>query len=545
MKQSTNHMHPRNRPSTGLGPAATLLLVIGLAVPTAVHAQGDPAPVPPTKAAPAANTAAPAAPPAPTPTPPSIDPAPADTSVDAMSLTQILEVAVQQKPSLEQATIDVEIAEAAMLQALGLDDWILDATGSWVSTRQETLNLESNTFALEGNLSRRLSTGGTLRLHADSSYSRGTLNAQDFGIYQHTVSAQLSQPLWRGRGKQITYAERDRARNTRDAAALDRRVQAIAAVREVVSAYWELAYAWRDLEIRKSGLALTQERLRNTQAGIDAGAIAPIEALAVQQSILASEGQILDAEQSISRRSLNLRQLAGLEIGLHDLDMRVSAPASLPEHSFDVDALLVRAMAGSPTLARLQVLERGAKLEVELAENGLLPELDLVVSFGPTGSDGNPGRALINMVSFDDLEMSANLTYRRSLQRRATKGSYAQARARLRKQVIGTKDVEAQITVQLVLAAKRAQTAQKRFELGARAIDLAKQNVEAEKSRFELGGATNFDVLQRQDELQQAQLQQARSLIDFLDALAQLDAITGDILSVYGIALDPALARSE
>jgi outer membrane protein TolC len=478
----------------------------------------------------------PATPPAATPaTPPAGSTAPGANTV---TLAQVLEVAVRQKPSLEQASIDIDIAEAAMLEALGLDDWIVDATASWVSTRQEAFELESDTFTLQGNLSRRLSTGGTVRLHAETSYSRGSLGPMPFTIYEHTVSGQLQQPLLRGRGKKIAHARRTRTRIARDAAALARQVEAIAAVREVVAAYWQLAFSWRDLEIRQSSMELTRERLRNTQAGIDAGAVAPTERLAVEQSIVAREEAILGAELTISGQSLTLRRLAGMELGRNAIDLHVSAPLTLPERSFDIDALLARALEASPTLARLRTLEEDARLEVELTENGLLPELDLVLSVGPTGSADNPGTALKNMVSFEDLEMSASLTYRRSLQRRQAKGAHLRARAQLRKQLVSTRDVEAQIAAQLVVAVKQAQAARKRFELGARAIELANKNIDAEKARFELGRATNFDVLQRQDELEQAQLRQARALIDYLSALADIDALTGDILGSYGITLE-------
>lgn len=456
---------------------------------------------------------------------------------DSIDLAGVLQVAIQQRQTLQQAAIDVEVARASMYEALGLDDWIFDATGSWSSSRQVNFGLEVDTFFLGSNLSRRLPTGGTLVLHADTSLQTGTRDALTFDIYQHNVSARLEQPLWRGRGKRITYAQRRRTKLQRDSAVLAHRVAAIATVREVVNAYWELAYAWRDLEIRKSSLALSRERLKNTQAGIDAGAVAPVEALAVEQNIVSLEQDIIAAYQTISQRSVNLRRLAGLEIGRHAIDMQVAAPLTIPARTFEMDALLARAFESSPTLAQLAVQEDSAKLEVELAENGLLPELALVLSVGPQGNADSPGKALTNLAKFDDVIFSANLTFRRSVQQRQAKGTAERVRAQLRRQRFSTADVKAQITSELVLAVKRAEAARKRFELGARAIELAEKNVEAEKARFELGGATNFDVLQRQDALQRVRLGQARALIDFLNAAAQVDALTGDILDTYGITL--------
>lgn len=522
MKQSTI--------ATGCA-SALVFLIWAAGAPMAAHAQGDDD-APGTSEAPGTATPATAGTPGTSPAGTAASP-----DIDSTDLAEVLQVAIQQRPTLQQAAIDVDIAKASMYEALGLDDWIFDATGTWSSSRQVNLNLETDVFFLGGNLSRRLPTGGTVLLHADTSLQTGTLNNAPFDIYQHNISARLDQPLLRDRGRRITYAQRRRAKLVRDAAVLFHRVTAIATVREVVNAYWELAYAWRDLEIRTSSLALSRERLKNTQAGIDAGAVAPVEALAVEQSIISIEQDIIAAYQTISQRSVELRRLAGLELGRYAIDMQVAAPLTIPARAFDTDALLARAFESSPTLARLAVLEDSAKLEVELAENGLLPELALVVSIGPQGNAETPGKALSNLATFDDLIFTASLTYRRSLQQRRATGTADRTRAQLRKQRFSTVDVKAQITSELVLAIKRAEAARKRFELGARAIELAEKNVEAEKARFELGNATNFDVLQRQDELQRVRLGQARALIDFLNAAAAVDALTGDILDTYGITL--------
>lgn len=485
--------------------------------------------------------------PAPDSPPPAIDadPAPPTSApADSLTLARVLEVAIRQKPSLEQAAIDVAIAEAAMLEVVGLDDWRFDATIGWSSARLQAFGLDQDAFSLEGNLSRRLSTGGTVSLHAETGYTRATTEGVTRETYAHTISASMAQPLLRGRGKRIAHAARRRSAMAREAAVLAHRMEAIVTVRQVISAYWELAYAWRDLEIRKNSLALARERLRNTQAAIDAGAVAPTEALAVEQGIVAREEAIISAEQALARLSLDLRRSAGLEISPTDIDLVVSAPATIAEREFDIRALVERALDASPTLARLRVLEKDAQIDVELAENGLLPELDLLVSVGPTGSADDPSTAAQRMIEFDDLTVSANLTYRQSIGKRQAKGASARAHARLHSQRVGTEDVKAQVIAALVLEVKRARAAKQRFDLGERAIELSRKNVQAEKDRFELGRATNFDVMQRQDELEQAQLRQARALIDFLDAVAAIDALTGDILDRYGITLEPVSGRS-
>ncbi|MBL0218976.1 MAG: TolC family protein [Myxococcales bacterium] len=73
--------------------------------------------------------------------------------------------------------------------------------------------------------------------------------------------------------------------------------------------------------------------------------------------------------------------------------------------------------------------------------------------------------------------------------------------------------------------------------LSRRAIELANENIKIETDRFNLGKSTNFDVLNRLEELRQAELRKTSALIDWHKAEAVVQALTGDILPTYGIAI--------
>ena len=75
------------------------------------------------------------------------------------------------------------------------------------------------------------------------------------------------------------------------------------------------------------------------------------------------------------------------------------------------------------------------------------------------------------------------------------------------------------------------------MQLSRTAIDLTQRNIKAETGRFELGKSSNFDVLLRQEEHTQARLRYARAAADYLRAAAFLEALTGEILTRYGIKM--------
>jgi outer membrane protein len=511
-------------------PASQPARAPGQPAPAPARAPGQPAPSP--SPAPSQSQAQPGAAPAPV--------APAD--VQQMRLSEVLAVTARQEPSLLRATIDVRIAEAAVLETAGIDDWVLQVSGGWRTQRVFAgVNALQNSFDLAADLSRSLSTGGILTLHADTGVANNPFGGDDSDFnYSHTVTAALTQPLWSGFGKKYARSAQARAAIARSAAELDLQQTAVTAVRQVIAAYWELAYAWRDLEIRRASLALGQEQLRNTQARIAAGAVAPTEALAVEQSIASREEAILLAHDSITERSLALRDLAGLEIGPGEVALWADAPLDISPQQLDINALLAQALAESPSLQALKVRRRDLELAVDLAEDETDPELDLSLLVGPSGSGTSAGEALEGLVKLREPTVNARLTLRHEFGQRTARGRLDAARARLEQFAIDIGLAETAIKRELILTVQQAETAQQRIVLTERVIELAKRNIEAERARFELGRATNFDVLQRQDELEQAQLRRARAVYDYLQALTAIDAITGNLLTRYGIELQPA-----
>jgi outer membrane protein TolC len=70
-----------------------------------------------------------------------------------------------------------------------------------------------------------------------------------------------------------------------------------------------------------------------------------------------------------------------------------------------------------------------------------------------------------------------------------------------------------------------------------RAIVLARRTLEIQKTRFLNGKATNFDIVLRLDELQQASVGRALAVSDALAAEVTIDALTGELLDRYHVRI--------
>jgi outer membrane protein TolC len=489
-------------------------------------------------------------------------PAAADTAERAnagptreLALAQTLEVAVRQTPALERAAIDVAVAEATALESLGLDDWIVTGTGAWSTTQREPVagnpfqSTGFDSYSLAAGVSRGLSTGGVVSVNADARRSETDFvvnfgEPSSFDQSSKEVSVGLNvgvtQPLLRGRGKKVARATQRQAAIARDAATLAGEVAAQDTVRDVINAYWELAYAAREIEIRTGSLELAKEQLRLTLFGIEAGAVAPTEALAVEQGIAVREEAILLAEIVVSERSLELRRLAGLEVGPGEIDIVATEPLVVSDREFDLDATLARALERNPALALIAKNGESARIEVEVTENGIKPVLDFAAGAGPEGNSSKTGDAFERLVKLQSFTLSASLTYRQELGNRGAKGAHERAVHKARRVTVDLAEAKRETAVAVVRAVNLVRSARKRIEVTGKAIALAEKNLENERTRFEAGDATNFDMLQRQDEIEQAKLSQTRAIVDYLEAVVVVDSLTADLLGRYGITITEA-----
>jgi outer membrane protein len=498
-----------------------------------------------------------------------------------MTLRAVLDAVVQQNPTLARSRSDVATAEADVLAAMGVDDWMLAVTGSWVSTRSERVEgepfqtLSSDSFAASAELSRELVTGGTLTLDLDGSYSDTTFGVisgpdtfvrYDASALSGSLIASINQPLLGGRGKRIARAEQRRTRVARDAAALQREISAFDTIREVVRMYWELAYASRAVAIQRGSLELAREQLRITEAAVRARVSSPSEILAVRHAIAVREQTVMLAEVQVSELSLSLRRLAGLEIGPGEIDITATdafaaqpatpgtgaAPGAAPGQpatgqapgqpapgaaAIDLDAAIERARTTNPRLALARTSTATAEIAEELAEDALRPRLDFNAQAGPTGNATEAGETLRQIGTFQAYTAGASLSYTSSFGQRQARGGSDRARADKQRARIDLADAERELTVSVVRAVDLVRMARKRIDVSELAVQLAEQNLASERTLFQAGEARNYDILARQDELAQALLSRERAIADYHQAVADLEALTGDLLPRHGVEL--------
>ena len=136
---------------------------------------------------------------------------------------------------------------------------------------------------------------------------------------------------------------------------------------QVQRAYWDLVFALRDEQNRIANLNLARENFRRTEAGVAAGASAPLERAEVQTELSNRESDLLIASQNVSVAENNLKLLI-LRDPLSPDWSAALVPTDQP--SFDSNPVnlqdaLTEARANRPELSRLRIQQEISDIDLK------------------------------------------------------------------------------------------------------------------------------------------------------------------------------------
>ncbi len=493
---------------------------------------------------------------------------------DTLELSEVLGLAIRDNIDLRSNAIDAGISEANVLAAQGAYDLLLTAglSGSASKTPQRgsqfTIATGSRALGANVGFSRRLETGGNISLRLDLGRSQQDQAANFFNAnagsttlstYRVSPTLTLTHPLLRGAGLKVGRAEINKAKLAVTQAEAAQLITAQNLVRDLVSAYWDVLAAHRDLQNKRNSVGLAGKQLERTKALVAAGRMAPVDAKSVEQALAARESDVLTAENTLLDRSLTLRTQMGQKFdGTDTLGVLPATDPVVRPRTVNVTDEIGRALAQNPQVRQIELSIASGRIDELVAANARLPQLDFSGSFVPTGrstdqtsdattgspgSEGNWGEAFKNFFNEEvrgngllaDWTVSGALSLTWDIRNRTARGRHESVKLQIRKAETNLEKTKQTVAAAVIRSANGLRTAGKVMEVAEISVELARENLAAEQARFEVGRSTNYDVLLRLDELDKSQAQALNAQISYLKALAQLQALSGEILPAYGL----------
>ncbi len=356
-------------------------------------------------------------------------------------------------------------------------------------------------------------------------------------VYNSDVSLSITQPLLQGFGVTINRAAIERARLGVARANYDFKAVVLAVVRNVESAYYNLAFAREQLAVRKFSLEVARTLLDENKARLNTGVATQLDVLQSEVGVANARRDLLLAQQSVTDEEDALLNLIG-RFAFNTRPGVVSLPETpAPDVSFDRSYAL--ALSNAPDYAASKVVAEQLKLDLAVAKNNRLPSLDLGAAIGHNGDDRESAGSAFNSATagqFYNWQVDLTLSIPWGL--RAERARYRQARTNLERQELSIQQLDQSLLLQVRAAVRAVETNRETVTVSALATELSRKQFETEKARYEAGLSTYRFVEDSRKDLDTARVNELLAKVNLRIALAELARLEGTSLERYKIKLE-------
>jgi outer membrane protein TolC len=475
---------------------------------------------------------------------------------ETLSAEQAVSRAAQNNPSLRAALLDARSAQYAAQAERGARDpnLVVSLQGehsetiarpglSGVATGADAASRSvANTISANAAVTYTTDIGTDLELGTrtgtnwnSTSWSGTPPLPNDLSLGpQYTAQAYLSarQPLLRGAGSDAQLASLRQAEAGARGAESRRVDSASQTALDVLSAYWELWYADRAVQVQEEALSVAQRlvndaKLRATTLGT--GSAVDVLQFTTQAASIADE--LSQARADRSGRAFELGRILGMQPReAAALDAAGDPPdwGPLPK----VDQLTAAVANDSPALAALRADIERAQVRVRAARNADKPRLDVFATgnVGTLWDDGSNfsvtgGRPTFGVLAGVELELPLG-SGRYSADAAGAQADLEAAQARYQAEVDGAKARVSSLAVNAGAAAEQV-------DLTTQTASAASQLAEAERQRLALGTTTSRDVVSAEQTSREAELRRLRAVVSEASARFELEHTAGTLLGRF------------
>jgi outer membrane protein TolC len=306
------------------------------------------------------------------------------------------------------------------------------------------------------------------------------------------------------------------------------------------NAYWDLVFAIQAVEAAQNSLDISNKLVQDNQARVEIGTLAPIDITSAQAEAASRRLTLVQAQATVRTAELALKRLivSGTDDPLWSSSINpVDRPAATPE-PINVDAAVSRALRERTDLQQSLNNLKISDINLRLQQDQTRPQLNLTATYGLQGLGGPqfvqatgitlPSGyfdALRNIVGFDAPQWNLQLNFAYPLGQSAQEATVARSRLSLEQTQANLKALQLQIATDVANAALTVQSSLESVQASSTARELAQQRLNAAQSKFEVGMAINYEVVQAQRDFLDAQNNELRALLNYRKALVNFETV--------------------
>jgi outer membrane protein TolC len=356
----------------------------------------------------------------------------------------------------------------------------------------------------------------------------------------------VSQPLLRDRKMDLARQQTIVAKRNLESSELRVRESVVQMTAAVKQAYWTLKAASANVTVQQRSLELAEELVRQNRARVDVGQTPPLDLLQAEAEVAQRRENLIraktaagDAEDRLRRLIMDPADASFWRIRLDPTDEPVFRTA-VP----DVDAIAAGSFSERYDLERARKDLQNIVTSVEFFNDQKLPDVRLETSYRGNGLGGtrflrtgefpgsivgttrrNYGSVLGQMFDSSYPAWSVGVTVSYSLGRSFEEAGLARAQVERRQAARRIASLQLEIAETLRQAVRQVHSTSERIEAARAGATVARQRLDVEQRRYEVGLSTSFLVTQAQRDLLQTEVNLLQATLDHQSALVNFEAL--------------------
>ena len=497
---------------------------------------------------------------------------PIEDGAIVLDLKAAIEIALERNLALIVERQNRAVASYRVFEALGIYD--MNGTVSLSAFDEEAptaSNLDGadvstqESVAVNLGLSRLLSSGGGFSIdwnnrRFESNSTFATLNPS----FTADFDLGFRQPLLRNRGRDVTEQFLTIARTNLDISREVFEQQIIAVISAVENSYMDVIDAREQLQVARESLALAEELHEQNRIRVDVGTLAPLELVQSEAGVATRKEEIIRAEAALGDAEDVLKQLLNLDHpDLWEAPLNLTTEIQVEAIEVDLDEAIATALDRRPAIRSKKLSNEIAALNLSVARNQQLPQLDFSVRYGFNGVGGDvterdfftgeilsqaPGSyddALQQVLDTEFAGWAVGLDLAYPIGNRAAKARRAIAEVEVDQSEMELRDLELAIRTEVRRTYRFLSAARQAVESAEVSQELAEKTLDAEQKRYDNGLSTSFQLLEIQEDLTAARSRLVASKTAYRKSMIAFYTAIGRLLEISGVRLaeeEPAVS---
>jgi outer membrane protein TolC len=378
---------------------------------------------------------------------------------------------------------------------------------------------------------------------------QSSANAFRNPTFNSSLTFNLTQPLLRGFRTDSTRTSLQTSRISQQNDEISVQSTMGTTMANTRNAYWDLVYAIQAVEAAQNSLDISLKLVQDNQARDEIGTLAPIDIKSAEAEAANRRLTLVQAQATVRTAELALKRLivTGTDDPMWSSSINpTDRPAATPE-PINVDAAVQRALRErtdvQQSLNNLKISDLNLRNQVDLTR----PQLNFTLNYGlsglggpftPTVRDPITGQiipqapvasgyldAIKNLYGFDVPQYTFGFTFAYPIGKSAQEANVARSKLALEQTQANIKALQLQIATDVANAALNVQSTLEAVQQSSVARQLAQERLNAAQSKFEVGMAINYEVVQAQRDYLDAQNNELRAMLNYRKALVNFETV--------------------